>query len=908
MNIIRAVWFRLRALFDRSALESELDLEMRDHVERQTRANVARGMSPDEARRAALVAFGGVQQYKEATRDARGVRWLDAMRQDTAHAVRSLIKAPGFTATVVVTLALGVGANAAVYSVLQRVYLREPAGIVNGSELRRLYERLPVKAPMNGSDQAMVIPQFFNYAEFAALRDELRDRAGLTMYSSTDSVSVGHGDDAVPAREAFVSGDYFSTLGVRPARGRFFAPGESSVESDPGVTVITYSLWERAFGKDPSVVGRSIEVGNRRFVVIGVAAKEFSGLDLNKAELFLPLGAFVARSSNGRQWFAAPLATYFRMVARVPHGDDRQLKAIATTINRRFNTDMRGQMRAGSNPDTLSSIVTGPIIAALGPADNPKEYAVGLRIAGVALIVLLIACANIANLLLVRANQRRHEVAIRLALGVSRGRLAAQFLIEGLVLASVGGIAAIVFAAWGGRALRLLILPTTHFATPAIDLTVLGFTLAVALLTGFIAALVPTLEGTSVNIVKSLKPGSRGGERGRSRMRASLLAAQTALSLVLLAGAGLFVRSLQRIHSTPFGYAADELAFATIRFEGTDGFGAHKAERIAAFPRAAERVASAPGVVSVAFAATAPLLGGTMTGVWKPDVDSAMPSPYYNSVSPEFFSVTGVRILTGRALSVDDRRGAGGALVVNATMAKLFWPGESPLGKCVILMTRTAGCSTVVGMSEDEPVMQLLERKPQPLYFVPLRAPVDSESVAPGAIIVRTRAGEWRAAEAVVRSELHRFAPTATVSYNSMMKSLEPELRPFRLGATLFSAFGLLALVVAAVGVYGVIAYSFSLRTHELGVRAALGATGADSYRLVLGEAVRLTAFGVAAGVALSLALGRMVASLLYATSANDPTAILGAAALLSVAGMAASLVPAWRASHSDPMEALRAE
>jgi putative ABC transport system permease protein len=880
---------------------------MRDHIERETRANIARGMAPAEARRAAMAAFGGVQHYKEETRDAHGAHWLDAIRQDTAHAVRSLIKSPGFTATVIVTLALGVGANAAVYSVLQRIYLREPAGIVKGSELRRVYERLPAKASMNGSDHEMYYP-WFGYAEFAAIHEELHGHADLALYSPTDSVSVGKGDDAIPARSTYVTGDYFSTLGLSPARGRFFAANETAVESNPGVAVIAYALWERAFAKDPSVIGRTVHVGKRPFVVVGVASREFSGLDLNKAELFLPIGAYVDRPQNGKPWYTAPLASSFRMVARVPHGNDHQLLAIGTTINRRFSADMRGQMPVGSHPDTLTSIVTGPIIAALGPDDKPKEYAVGLRIAGVAAIVLLIACANIANLLLVRASQRRHEVAIRLALGVSRARLAAQFLTEGIVLACAGALGAIAFAAWGGTALRQLILPTTHFATPAVDLTVLGVTLALALLTGLAATFAPMIGGTSVDIVKSLKPGVRGTGCGRSRVRTVLLASQTALSLVLLAGAGLFVRSLQRIHSTPFGYAADELAFATLRFESSAGFDSHRAERIAAFPRAAERVANVPGVVGVALVQNAPLLAGSMMSVWKPDADSAMRPPYYNSVSPEFFAVSGVRILAGRALSIDDRRGSGGSLVVNTAMANVFWPGESPLGKCVILGKRTDGCSTVVGVSEDEPVMQLLDRKPQPQYFIPMRATVDSESTAPGAIIVRTRAGEWHAADALVRSELHRFAPTAAVTYNPMMKYLESELRPFRLGATIFSAFGLLALLVAGVGVYGVIAYSFSQRTHELGVRAALGATGADTYRLVLGEALRLTAFGVAAGVALSLALGRLVAGLLYNTSANDPTVIVAAAVLLSAAGLAASLLPAWRASRSDPMEALRSE
>jgi predicted permease len=888
--------------------------ELRFHIDARVEHLVARGTSPAEARLEAERRLGGPvedvrialeQSALQRERQMEFTERLDSIRQDIGVTLRGLRNAPGFTATVVLTLALGVGANAAVFSVLDQIYLREPVGVAHASELRRLYERVPPSAPMNGGREVIVSPQF-DYSTFAAMRAELAGRAELIAFTSSDSESIGLGESAVPARVAYVSENYFATLGIRAARGRFFASSEGAVESDPGVAILGYAIWDRAFGRDPAIVGRKIEVNKRPYVVIGVAASGFSGLELNKAELFLPLGAFSARLDRGRRpWYTSLLASYFRIVARAPYGDDRQLTAIATIVDRRFASDMRGQMPPGTQPDTSSTIVTGPIITALGPGNNPKEYAIGLRLAGVAAIVLLIACANIANLLLVRAIRRRHEVAVRLALGVSRARLMAQFLTEGIVLAALGGSAALLVAAWGGTALRATILPTTHWATPALDLNVLVFTLAVAVLTGIAAALLPALQGSRVDIVKSLKPGSRGHESNRSRVRSMLLATQTALSLVLLVGAGLFVRSLQKLHDLPIGYASDELAFASVDF---DGFANHDAERKAALAQAADRVATAPGVVGVALAEHTPMGGATMTGVYLPGIDSAMSAPYYNSVSPQFFRVAGLHIVAGRAFTADDRRGPGGAVVVNETMAKEFWRTESPLGKCIILDKKTAACSTVVGIVEDGRIMRILETK-QPQYFQPLRAAVDSESVAPGAIIVRTQGGKWYAADAIARSELRRLIPGAkAVSFSPMSKSLERELRPWRLGATLFTAFGLLALLVATVGVYGVIAYSFSQRTHELGVRTALGASARDTYQLVLGEAFRLTAIGVAMGVVLALALGKLIASLLYATSARDPLVIAIAASVLVAVGTGASLLPAWRAARTDPMIALRAD
>lgn len=909
-SLISRLWFRIRALFDRTTLDHELDAELRDHVERDTKANIARGMTPDEARRTALAAFGGVQRFKEETRAAHGSSWVEWLRQDASITVRSLAKSPGFTAAIVLTLALGVGANAAIYSVLNRIYLQPPGGISSPSELRRLYERLPPKAPMNSGDKE-VVTDGFDYMTFDGLTAALRGKAPVAAYIPSDSASIERDAAAEPVRATYVSANYFVVLGVKAERGTFFASTDTAVTVNTQAAVISDALWARTFGRDSTVIGRTFRLHNVPYTIVGVAGPGFSGVDLNAADLFLPLGAYAPTwiGISGRPWYRVGFESIMKVVARVPQGGDRQLTSIATYVNRRFNSDMRGQLRAGSHPDTVSTVATGPIISALGPAGAPKEFAISVRVAGVTLIVLLIACANIANLLLIRTLRRRHEIAVRLALGISRLRLVTQFAIEAALLALCGAAAAAMFAWWGGLALRRLILPQTHWATPVLDTSLVTFALVTSLVAALVAMLAPALEGSRSEIVRSLKPGSRGLERRGSRLRAALLCAQTALSLALLTGAGLFIRSLQRAEAIPLGYATDELAFAQLRFGGPSNSFLHKAERQAALPRAAERLRGVPGVTGVALALNGPIIGGSMQAMWLPGIDSAVPAAYFNAVSPEFFSVAGVKLLEGRAFTADDRTGPGGVLAVNATLAHKLWPGESPLGKCLILGRKTDGCSTVVAQVEDEHMMGVFETTPQPQYFIPLRSSIDSLSNVPGAIIVRTRPGEWRVAEQLVRSELKLAAPTAErVDYRPMLYYLDSEFAPYRLGARLFAVFGALALTVALVGIYGIVAYTFSQRAHELGVRAALGASIGDMYGLVLGHGLRLTAIGVGVGIALSLAAGKLIASLLYATSPRDPVVMLGAALTLLAVGVLASVVPAVRASRADPAEVLRAE
>lgn len=689
---------RFRSLFRRTDVEQELDDEIRDHIERQTDANVAAGMAYADARTAALRDFGGVERRKDEVRETRRTRGFENLVQDLTYALRGLRRSPGFATAIIVTLALGVGANAAIFSFVDRVFLRTPAGVSAASHVRRLYARRPdlVQGPV-----VVTIPVSagFSYPLFDAVSRGVGDRAEIAAYVPADSESIGRGENAIPVRVTYVSQKYFSLLGLSPARGRFFAAEETRVEADGGTAVVSYGLWRRLYGLDEHVIGQTIRLGNRPYVIVGVAPVDFAGTDLDEANLFLPIGAFPAGDRNGRPWYRW-IGYYLRVIARVPDGDDRALLAAGTVAYRHASSDAEGQLPPGTKPDTSSTLLAGPIVEARGPETNqPKEISVATRVAGVAIIVLLIAIANVANLLLVRATQRRREIAVRLALGVSRTRLLAQFLTESLVLAALAGSVAIVIAAWGGAILRRMLLPTTHWTGPTLDPRVVAFTLGVTVLTGIVTGLAPALEGSRTDISASLKSGGREGGSRRSRMRSMLLISQAALSVLLLVGAGLFLRSLAKVQAIDVGYAADELVFASASFEGSAN---HDAERNVAFPLAAERVAAMPGVRGVALAQFAPMQGWSSMRVFLPGVDSmknpAANFPPFNSVSPTFFDVAGMRIVAGRGLSADDRRGAGESIVVNEAMAHMLWPGESPLGKCLMMKARTSPCATVVGI------------------------------------------------------------------------------------------------------------------------------------------------------------------------------------------------------------------
>lgn len=816
-------------------------------------------------------------------------RFVNGLSQDLGYATRGLLRSPGFALMAVLTLALGVGANAAVFSVLDRLFGQAPAGVGQPDSLRRLYIQLP-EHPL---EPGMIFPNF-NYPAFSAVDRAVDEGGQVAAWTPSAEETLIVGDSELPVRVSWVTHDYFSVLRVDAARGRFFGEEEARVDVVVPVAVISHAMRERMFASVPDVLGRTLDLDGRQYTVIGVTAEGFTGLDLNYTDVFLPLGTFPAQGQLGLPWYEW-IGNYLHAVARLPEGaGDEQVAAIATAGYH------RQVLPQGQKPDSTTAVVPGSIIAArgigarAGPAHADQAVSLSWRMGGVSLIVLLIAGANVAGLLLVRATRRRHEIAVRRALGISRARLTSQFLTEGLVLTALAAAAAVPVAAWGGTVLRRLLLPDIQWARATLDMRAVLFALGSAAVVGFLAALTPALQSWGGDVGTGLKVTSReGGGRGAA-LRAGLLAGQAALAVILLMGAGLFVRSLHNVSALRLGFDMDELAWVSLR-SAPDAGTPERLEDVAS------RLAGLGGVSGAALARVPPMLGASMMRVFLPGRDS-LPAfdptagPAYNSVSPGFFDVTGMRIIKGRGFTEGERD----VVVVSETMARTFWPQESAPGKCIMLGEPDAPCQQVVGVAEDSRRMRIIE-EPTLQYFLPREADATG-----GVILLRVDRRRWDVVANAIREELgSRYGPR-DLTIGRMSEALEPQFRPWRLGAQLFTGFGLLALLVTVIGVYSVMAYAVSQRTHEMGVRMALGAGMADILGLVVGSGIRIVAIGVAIGIAVSLALGRIVESLLYDVTPYDPVALTWAAAILLATGVAASFVPAWRAGRVDPAETLR--
>ncbi|MEO6877956.1 MAG: FtsX-like permease family protein, partial [Gemmatimonadaceae bacterium] len=508
--------------------------------------------------------------------------------------------------------------------------------------------------------------------------------------------------------------------------------------------------------------------------------------------------------------------------------------------------------------------------------------------------------------LLLRASRRKREISVRRALGASQMRLYQQLAIESTLLALLGGTAALIVAFWVGNGLRRLMLPRVHWAVPAIDSHTVVFLLGLSMIIGLGAGVAPAFHAMRPNLTDSLKAGTREGAYQRSSVRAALLVLQTTLCVVLLVGAGLFLRSLDALKSIDVGYRIDDVTTIVPSFVT---HGRHKAELTVGIPLAAERVAHVEGAEFVAYALNGPMLGSAGGPLNLPDRDSLPRAasgsyPSLNAVSPEYFRAVGLPIREGREFTPNDRGGPGGVVIVSQAMARLYWPRTTALGKCLIIGKRTDACSIVVGVSADVHLMDIIEQ-PALQYFVP----ATNSGWAPGSLIIRSRPGRAAAVAHEAQRILAQTISGTDGAYTRRMSDvLEPQLRPWRLGATLFTAFGVLALAVAGIGIYSVVAYGVSQRTNEMGIRLALGARARDILDLVVGEGIRLLGIGIVLGVVVALALGRSISSLLFGITSNDASVLIGASSILTALGLLACAIPAWRATRVNPATALRAD
>jgi putative ABC transport system permease protein len=628
--------------------------------------------------------------------------------------------------------------------------------------------------------------------------------------------------------------------------------------------------------------------------VIGVAAEGFDGVDLDATDVWRPANYM---STGGKQpWYQARNGGFLQIIGRVRPGADE------ADLLRRANLAFH---EGADRFDTQTTLLLGPVIMARGPDSQEREQKLAVGLAAVTLIVLLIAVANVGNLLLTRAIERRREVAVRIALGVSRRRLAAQMLTESVVLATAAGMAATLVGMWGALLLRGLLMPATRWADGPLDLRLVAFTFGVALAAGLASGVLPLFQTRSLDLASSMRGTARDGTGYRSRARASLIIAQAALSVILLTGAALFLRSLQAVRALDIGFDADHMIVGRV-LAGDRAIPA--TERSAALTEVRARVASLPGVRAAGLANMPPMWGFSSERLFIAGRDSvpktAAGPPTFMAVSPEYFAAAGVSIARGRSFTGDDGPGAPLVAVVTRTMARMIWGESRAVGQCMRIEKPDAPCTTIVGVMEDLRRGDVIE-EPTLQFYLPLK---QRGAGLAGAVIVAADPERIPDLERELQALIRQAVPGGIAEVNTLADRLEPQYRPWRVGARLFMAFGALALLVASIGIYSAISYAVTRRSHELGVRMALGARRTQVARLVVGSGVRVVASGVAIGVVASLFLSGPVGSMLYGTDPRDPAVLAGVAViLLGVACLAAAL-PAWRATRLDPVRALRAE
>lgn len=901
-------WRRLTRVWRRDTV-ANIDDELRFHFDEKIAELEAAGLSASDARTRALEEFGDEAQIREAllqidNRVAKRLRradWWESVVQDGRYVLRSLARSPLFTATVIITLALGLGANAAIFSLLDRLYLQPPAGVADVNDVRRVYLN-------SRRTSTHYVRASYNYPEVREMRAVAPTGVLIAGYEINKS-SLDRDVGAPTVNVTSLEGDYFAVVGNRPALGRYFSPDEYRIEGQSLVAIVSYDLWKGKYAGDSSIIGRTIEVGSHRHTVIGVSGKDFRGFAQSVSDVWIPLNTIGTLRDRNPAWFESKSRIATQVVARIANeGVTSVFDARATDVIRRISR----------YPDTSSTIYLGNVVEARGGEGSETELAISTRLGGFAAIILCIAIANVINLLLARATTRRREIALRIALGVTRKRLFLQQAIESGILAILSSFVALMVAVVATRTLRALMMPTVQWPDAVIDTRLVAFTIGLSVFTGIIACIVPAWQTTAPDVSGMLKNGLRDGGPRRSRLRSTLIVAQAAFSVVSLAGAGLFVRSLNSVEAIDVGFDSNRLAFAEIHFDGERGD--YSTELRRRMPEVMETLQRIPGVESVARAGSIPMQGMAWTSLFLPGRDSLPPAngveQILSAVSPGYFNTVGMTVLRGREFLDSDRQNGELVMAMNEMMAKYLWPGEDPLTKCVILHKRTEPCRRVVAIVSPAHYDAVIE-KPSMMYYLPLAQQGLSgqngeEAMGPfmpHTVVLRTAPDRATDVSVEARKQVRALlGDWSRIRVSTMDEVVSGDLQRWRVGAMLFSTAGLLALLVAAVGVYSSVAYTISQRTREMGVRVALGASTKAIVRLVVREGVQIVAIGVTVGLIAALSLGKFVASLLYETSPRDPMVLTGSTLVLLIVAVIACSFPAWRAARIDPLEALKAE
>ncbi|HSC26058.1 MAG TPA: ABC transporter permease [Vicinamibacterales bacterium] len=893
----------------RTRAEREIDDELSFHRECTLAELRASGMDPHTAEVEARRRFGPDARHRrrlvniEVRRQAgeRRRAGMEVFTGSLRSVVRGVRRSPGFTLGIVAILTLGLGVNAITFGLVDRLILSGPAGVQRSGELRRIVVH---RQSRGGAAVATTELGYLDYRDLLSA-GQLAGAAGET----STPLLFGSGESAERIQARLVTASYFPLLGVEPEVGRFFTADESEKEG-ARMAVLSHAFWRRRFGADPEVIGRVMSFGSNRYTVVGVAPRYFTGSAVARVDVFLPLEAASDEVVEG-PWRTGRNLRWMGAIVRLPAGaSGGAVTAEITTRHRQAYAD-----ESAAGPPQTSGSETGkgegpfprlelaPLNAVRGTT-AAGELGVAALVGGVALLVLLITIANVANLFLARSLRRRDQIAIRVALGGGRARLAAEQAFEGALLALAGGAVALVVAVLGARPVQTLLFPEVLWLDAPVNLRALLFIALCAITGGALAAALPMWQtGRSDTMVWLRTAGQRVS---RTRTQGAMLLVQGALSVLLLVGAGLFVRSLARAQSLDLGLDTGRLLVVSALRGQTpprpDFRTALRAriEKIPGVERTTLVAGTLPFVSSWAIRVNVPGLPE------RPRVDDG--GPYVHAVEPGYFETVGSSIVEGRPFTREDREGAPLVTIVNRSIARLYWPGERAIGRCLQIGSDNPPCSTVVGVVENTRRQEIVEGESL-LYYVPIQqAPPDLRNS--GRLLIRAAETDTdtiaRLSETIRREALVLEPGLRYVAARALDDVISPQLRSWRLGAGLFSVFGLLALVVAAVGLYSVVAFDVEGRRRELGVRAALGASSSAILRLVVGDGLRLAAGGVLLGLAAAWLLAPQLSGLLYGVPPQDATVFGGVAIVLVAAALMASAVPGFRAARIDPSRALR--
>jgi predicted permease len=874
------VWWRKRR-------NEELHEEIQAHLMLAEREGMESGQTQREARFAARREFGNVGLAEEVTRDTWGSRWLGDLWQDVRFGFRMLRRSPGFSILAILCLTLGIGANAAVFSWIEGILFR-PYPLVAHQE--RLLA-LTGTARGESDNTGISWPDLIDLQRSCTLFDAF-------FVTKIMGTTLSIGDRAEVTTGSIVSANYFDAIGVHPILGRGFEPGEDTGRNAHPVTVISYQLWKGRFKGDPQIIGKTQRLSGTLHTIVGVMPEGFYGTFVGWAMQFWVPASMEENFEAGGYKLEDRGARWIEAYVRLKPGVNlrqaqEEISAVAARLESAYPDTNRGR-----------GIRLWPLWQT--PFNNAGALLPTLEIMLVVVVfVLLIACANVGNLLLVRSFARRHEMTVRLAIGAGRSRLVKQLVTEGLILSAFGAAGGLLVAHWCRHALVLLFPARGGVAMHLpgeIDWRVLALSAGVCLIATLLLGLVPAMQTGKVDLAGALKAESTGvlGSRGRAWVRSGLVVMQVSLSFVLLVGAGLLLQSLQRIRTTSPGFSTHGVLETVVPLASA-GYDAPRAESFQ--DDLLERVKALPGVESAAFARMTPLSYGSFSST-PIAVDGYQPPPeeqptvQYNEVGPDYFATMGIPLVSGREFTRGDDEKAALVAVVNETMAAQYWRSRNPIGERVQVKGRWM---QVVGVAKDSKYESVRET-PKPFFYVPLR-----QNFSRGAdLFIRTPLNAETMATALAR-EVHALdGNLALYEVITLQEQLDRSTSPQMVAVTLVGVLGGLALLLAAIGLYGVMSYAVSQSTRELGLRMALGAGASNLLRLVMSRGLALTAGGVLLGAAAALALTRLLGNLLYKVSPRDPLAFGSALVVMAVTALAACFLPAWRATRTDPARALR--